>query len=97
LGPKSTSFVSTVPAVRPGAVWYFRYWQGYSRQFDSTEIVETVLMLLVVGTIVALIRALVVGKLVGTLAAVPAVHFFVALMGGLAVHLYMLVGMRMRD
>ena len=54
-------------------------------------------MLLVVGTIVALIRALVVGKLVGTLAAVPAVHFFVALMGGLAVHPYLLVGMRMRD
>ena len=23
--PKSTSFVSTVPAVRPGAVWYFQY------------------------------------------------------------------------
>jgi len=71
--------------------------QGYSRQFDSTEIVEIVLKLLVIGTIVALNRTLVVGKLVGTLAAVPVVHFFVALMGGLAVHLYMLVGMRMRD
>jgi len=23
--PKSTSLVSTVPAVRPGAVWYFQY------------------------------------------------------------------------
>jgi hypothetical protein len=25
VSPKSTSFVSTVPAVRPGAVWCFQY------------------------------------------------------------------------
>src|SRR5205807_10008088 len=25
VAPKSTSLVSTVPAVRPGAVWYFQY------------------------------------------------------------------------